>query len=246
MNVVEVRDLVKRYPRSRTPGNAVDGVSFTVQTGEIFGLLGPNGAGKSTIVGVLTTRIRPSGGYAAVAGSDVQRDPVTARSRLAVVAQSPNLDRSLTPRQNLSFHAAYHGMRRAQRRDRSAEILETFGLTDRADDKLLKLSGGMIQRLMIARALMHDPEVLFLDEPTTGLDPQSRLFLWEQVGRMRKRGVTIVLTTHDMGEAAALCDRVGIVDHGRMLALDSPANLLTDDRPNLEAVFLELTGRNLR
>jgi ABC-2 type transport system ATP-binding protein len=217
---VEVRDLVKRYPKQQV--NAVDGLSFAVEPGEVFGLLGPNGAGKTTTVGVLTTRVRATSGEAYVAGIDVLRDPVAARVRLAVVPQQVNLDRALTPRQNLIFHAAYHGVPATEGRARAAELLEQFGLADRADDKVDWYSGGMAQRLMIARALMHEPEVLFLDEPTTGLDPQSRLFLWDRVRAMRGRGVTIVLTTHDMDEAATLSDRVGIVDHGRLLALDTP------------------------
>jgi ABC-2 type transport system ATP-binding protein len=217
---VEVRDLVKRYPKQQV--NAVDGLSFAVEPGEVFGLLGPNGAGKTTTVGVLTTRVRATSGEAYVAGIDVLRDPVAARVRLAVVPQQVNLDRALTPRQNLVFHAAYHGLPAAERRALAAELLDQFGLADRADDKVDWYSGGMAQRLMIARALMHEPEVLFLDEPTTGLDPQSRLFLWDRVRDMRERGVTIVLTTHDMDEAATLSDRVGIVDHGKLLALDRP------------------------
>ncbi len=217
---VEVRDLVKRYPKQQV--NAVDGLSFAVEPSEVFGLLGPNGAGKTTTVGVLTTRVRATSGEAYVAGIDVLRDSVSARVRLAVVPQQVNLDRALTPRQNLVFHAAYHGVPAAERRARAADMLEQFGLADRADDKVDWYSGGMAQRLMIARALMHEPEVLFLDEPTTGLDPQSRLFLWDRVRAMRERGVTIVLTTHDMDEAATLSDRVGIVDHGRLLALDTP------------------------
>jgi ABC-2 type transport system ATP-binding protein len=217
---VEVRDLVKRYPKQLV--NAVDGLSFAVKRGEVFGLLGPNGAGKTTTVGILTTRVRATSGEAWVAGIDVRHDPVAARVRLAVVPQQVNLDRSLTPRQNLVFHAAYHGVGSTQRRTRAAELLDQFGLADRADDKVDWYSGGMAQRLMIARALMHEPEVLFLDEPTVGLDPQSRLFLWDRVRDMRERGVTIVLTTHDMDEAATLADRVGIVDHGKLLALDTP------------------------
>jgi ABC-2 type transport system ATP-binding protein len=220
---VEVRDLVKRYPKR--PNNAVDGLSFTVSTGEIFGLLGPNGAGKSTTIGVLTTRVRATDGFAAVDRVDVIRDPVRARRSFAVVPQLTSLDRSLTPRQNLLFHAAYHGVAAADRRARAAGLLEEFGLTDRADDKLDQYSGGMAQRVMIARALMHDPHVLFLDEPTTGLDPQSRLFMWERVRELRQRGVTVMLTTHDMDEAAEMSDRVGIVDRGRLLALDTPAAL---------------------
>jgi ABC-2 type transport system ATP-binding protein len=229
---VEVRDLVKRYPKQQV--NAVDRLSFAVEPSEVFGLLGPNGAGKTTTVGVLTTRVRATSGEAYVAGIDVLRVPVAARVRLAVVPQQVNLDRALTPRQNLVFHAAYHGLPAAQRRARAAELLDQFGLADRADDKVDWYSGGMAQRLMIARALMHEPEVLFLDEPTTGLDPQSRLFLWDRVRDMRERGVTIMLTTHDMDEAATLSDRVGIVDHGKLLALDTP-----------DALTRELSGQSV-
>jgi ABC-2 type transport system ATP-binding protein len=220
---VEVRDLVKRYPKRDV--NAVDGLSFAVEPGEVFGLLGPNGAGKTTTVGVLTTRVRATSGEASITGIDVRRDPVRARARLAVVPQSSNLDRSLTPRQNLTFHAAYHGYSRVERNARAARLLAEFGLAEQADIKVDWYSGGMAQRLMIARSLMHEPPVLFLDEPTTGLDPQARLFVWERIRDLRSRGVTIVLTTHDMDEAADLADRVGIVDHGRLLALDTPAAL---------------------
>ncbi|BCJ68028.1 ABC transporter ATP-binding protein [Polymorphospora rubra] len=221
---VEVRDLVKRYPRGG--GNAVDGLSFTVRPGEIFGLLGPNGAGKSTTVGILTTRIRATGGQALVGGVDVGRDPVAARAQLAVVPQHNNLDRALTPRQNLVYHAAYHGVRRTERERRAADLLDGFGLADRADRRIDVYSGGMAQRLMIARALMHEPAVLFLDEPTNALDPQTRLLIWRRVRQMARRGVCVVLTTHQMNEAAAVVDRVGIVDHGRLLTLDTPQNLV--------------------
>ncbi len=220
---VEVTDLVKRYPGR--PTNAVDGVSFTVARGEVFGLLGPNGAGKTTTIGVLTTRVLPSSGSARVAGVDVAADPVTARGRLSVVPQRSNLDRSLTARQNLVFHAAYHGVGRAERNRRADELLGRLGLGERGGDRLDDFSGGMAQRLLIARALMHAPQVVFLDEPSTGLDPQARLFVWERVRELRTDGVTVVLTTHDMEEAAALADRVGIMDHGRLLALDTPAAL---------------------
>ncbi|SFT32950.1 ABC-2 type transport system ATP-binding protein [Geodermatophilus amargosae] len=220
---MEVTDLVKRYPGR--PVDAVAGVSFTVERGEVFGLLGPNGAGKTTTIGVLTTRVLPTGGTARVAGVDVAADPVTARSRLSVVPQRSNLDRSLTARQNLVFHAAYHGMGRAERNRRADELLDRLGLGDRGGDKVDDYSGGMAQRLLIARALMHAPQVVFLDEPSTGLDPQARLFVWERVRELRDSGVTVVITTHDMDEAAALADRVGIMDHGRLLALDTPAAL---------------------
>jgi ABC-2 type transport system ATP-binding protein len=221
--VVEVRDLVKRYRKART--NAVDGVSFAVRRGEVFGLLGPNGAGKTTTVGILTTRVRRTAGAALVSGVDVGADPVRARSLVAVVPQRNNLDRSLSIRQNLLFHAAYHGVPAAERARRADELLAEFGLAERADDKPDMFSGGQAQRMMVARALMHAPEVLFLDEPTTGLDPAARLFVWDRVCDLKARGVTIVLTTHDMDEAAELADRVGIMDHGKLLALDTPAAL---------------------
>jgi ABC-2 type transport system ATP-binding protein len=221
--VVEVRDLVKRYRKAKV--NAVDGVSFAVRRGEVFGLLGPNGAGKTTTVGILTTRVRRTGGMASVSGMDVGADPVRARGLVAVVPQRNNLDRSLSIRQNLLFHAAYHGVPAAERTRRADALLEEFGLAERADDKPDMFSGGQAQRVMVARALMHAPEVLFLDEPTTGLDPAARLFVWDRVRELKARGVTIVLTTHDMDEAAELADRVGIMDHGKLLALDTPAAL---------------------
>jgi ABC-2 type transport system ATP-binding protein len=220
---VQVTDLVKRYPGR--PVNAVDGISFTVARGEVFGLLGPNGAGKTTTIGVLTTRVLPTSGTASVAGVDVAADPVTARSRLSVVPQRSNLDRALTARQNLVFHAAYHGIGRAERNRRADALLEQLGLGGRGGDKVDDYSGGMAQRLLIARALMHAPQVVFLDEPSTGLDPQARLFVWDRIRELREGGVTVVLTTHDMDEAAALSDRVGIMDHGRLLALDTPVAL---------------------
>jgi ABC-2 type transport system ATP-binding protein len=221
---VEVRELVKRYPKART--DAVDRLSFAVASGEIFGLLGPNGAGKSTTIGILTTRVRPTAGQALIANVDVMVAPRTVRSLLGVVPQRNNLDRSLSVRQNLLFHAAYHGVSKAVRTRRAEALLEQFALTDRANEKPELFSGGQNQRMMIARALMHDPRVLFLDEPSTGLDPAARLFVWDRIRELREAGVTIVLTTHDMDEAAALADRVGIVDSGRLLALDTPAALV--------------------
>ena len=169
--------------------------------------------------------MRRTGGTASVGGVDVGVDPVRARRLVAVVPQRNNLDRSLSIRQNLLFHAAYHGVPAAERARRANELLEEFGLGDRADDKPDMFSGGQAQRVMVARALMHAPEVLFLDEPTTGLDPAARLFVWDRVRDLRARGVTVVLTTHDMDEAATLADRVGIMDHGKLLALDTPAAL---------------------
>jgi ABC-2 type transport system ATP-binding protein len=248
-----VEGLEKRYPKS--PVNAVDGVTFSVEQGEVFGLLGPNGAGKTTTIGILTTRVRPTAGVARVGGIDVTRDPVRARTQLAVVPQRTNLDRSLSIRQNLIFHAAYHRVPAAERNRRADELLELFGLSDRGGDKPDYMSGGQSQRIMIARSMMHTPQVLFLDEPSTGLDPAARLFVWDRVRDLRDRGTTIVITTHDMDEAATLAERVGIMDHGKLLALDRPEALtrslpgkttlevaLADADGNMDAAVAALEG----
>ncbi len=221
--IIRVERLVKRYPGR--PTNAVDGISFAVARGEIFGLLGPNGAGKTTTIGILTTRVMPTSGRAEIAGVDVARRPVEAKRRFAVVPQRNNLDRSLTARQNLIFHAAYFGMAPAERERRADALLEQFGLSDRGNERVDRYSGGMAQRLMIARALMHRPDVLFLDEPTTGLDPQSRLFVWDRVRDLHRAGLSVVLTTHAIDEAESMCGRVAIIDHGCLLALDRPQAL---------------------
>ncbi len=221
--IVDVEELRKRYPNAAD--EAVKGISFSISEGEIFGLLGPNGAGKTTTIGVLTTRVRATGGTAVVDGFNVAADPTAVKQRIAVVPQRPNLDRSLSARENLTFHAAYFGFSRRERKQRADELLDAFGLAERADDRVDFYSGGMAQRLMIARALMHRPRILFLDEPTTGLDPQARLFLWDQIEALRDAGTTILLTTHDMTEAERLCDRIAIVDHGERIALDTPRGL---------------------
>ncbi len=221
---VEVDGLAKRYPKAAV--DSLAGVTFQVDRGEVFGFLGPNGAGKSTTIGILTTRIVPTRGRAVVAGVDVVADPVGARRVLGVVPQQNNLDRSLSVRQNLLFHASYHGVPRAERVRRADALLDQFGLADRPDGRPDDFSGGQIQRMMIARALMHAPSVLFLDEPSTGLDPAARLFLWEKVAELKAAGTTVVITTHDMEEAATLSDRVAIIDHGTLLALDTPAALV--------------------
>ena len=220
---IEVEHLVKRFPRAQR--NAVDDISFSVRRGETFGLLGPNGAGKTTTIGILTTMTLPTGGQATIAGVDVVADPIGAKQRIAVVPQRSNLDRSLRVGEILTYHAAYHGISRAERTARANTLLEEFGLGERGKQKLGWFSGGMEQRVMLARALMHEPEVLFLDEPTNNLDPQSRLFLWERIRALHERGVTIVLTTHDMEEADRLCERIAIMDQGRILALDTPDGL---------------------
>jgi ABC-2 type transport system ATP-binding protein len=212
-------------PKPKYEVRALDGLSLEVAPGEIFGLLGPNGAGKSTTVGVLTTRIRPTSGRAWIGPHDVWRDGIGVKRLFGVVPQRPNLDFALTAREVLTFHGAYFGVPSAERNRRAQELLERFQLTDRADQLLLGFSGGMLQRLSIARALMHEPQVLFLDEPSAGLDPQTRLLLWDLVRRDNARGTTILLTTHNMEEADALCSRVAIVDHGKVIALGTPAEL---------------------
>lgn len=239
--MIDVRDLRKQYGR-RGPF-ALKGVNFQVGTGEIFGLLGPNGAGKTTTLGILTTRVKPTSGMATIGGIDVVDDPNAIKRRIAVMPQQSNLDRSLTARENLTFHGAYFGLRRGQRRRRSDELLEQFGLAERANELVETFSGGMAQRLLIARALMHRPPLLFLDEPTTGLDPQSRLFLWDRVTELHEAGTTIVLTTHDMAEADRLCHRIAIVDHGERIALDTPSGL-RDLLPGGRGIELVLNSDN--
>lgn len=218
---IAVDRLCKRYG----PRLAVDEITFSVRRGEIFGLLGPNGAGKTTTIGILTTSVLPTAGRAIVAGIDVVADPLGVKQRIAVMPQRVNLDQSLRVRDILTLHAAYHGVPRAQRNARADQLLAELGLASRGQEKVMRYSGGLGQRVMLARALMHEPEVLFLDEPTNNLDPQTRLFLWERIRSLHERGVTIILTTHDMHEADQLCERIAIMDHGRLLALDTPQNL---------------------
>jgi ABC-2 type transport system ATP-binding protein len=204
---------------------ALDGISLDVTPGEIFCLLGPNGAGKSTTVGILTTRVRPTGGQAWIGEHDVWKEQVPVKRLIGVVAQRPNLDFSLTAREILTFHGAYFGLDSQERAKRALALLDRFKLLDRADQIVRGFSGGMMQRLSIARAMMHDPQVLFLDEPSSGLDPQTRLLLWEIVREYNQSGKTILLTTHNMEEADALCQRLAIVDHGRVIALGTPREL---------------------
>ena len=217
-------DVSKTYPGT-PPIRAVDGIDLEVSRGELFGLLGPNGAGKSTTVGMCTTRIRPTGGHVEVTGLDAARDPARVKRRIGVVTQDNTLDRSLTLRENLLYHCQYFGWSSRRARARADELLERFRLRDRADAFPLQISGGMAQRLQVARAIAHEPALLFLDEPTAGLDPQSRIALWELVEELRSDGLTVLLTTHHMEEADALCDRVAIIDHGRVLVCDTPERL---------------------
>jgi ABC-2 type transport system ATP-binding protein len=218
---IETRGLVKRFGDL----TAVGGVDLAIREGEFFGLLGPNGAGKTTTVGMLTTRVIPSEGSAFVAGFNVQTDPVAVKRRIGVVTQSNTLDRALTVRENLFYHGRFFAMSRAEANRETDRMLELVRLRDRADAQVDKLSGGMQQRLQIGRALMHRPTVIFLDEPTAGIDPQGRLALWEILQELHEQGQTILLTTHYMDEADALCQRLAIIDHGKIVAEGSPEEL---------------------
>jgi ABC-2 type transport system ATP-binding protein len=204
---------------------ALDGLSLEVKPGEIFGLLGPNGAGKSTTVGVITTRVRATSGQAWVGEHEVWSEQATVKRLIGVVPQRPNLDFSLTAREILLFHGAYFGLSSKERAERADGLLEKFKLTDRAHQMVRGFSGGMMQRMSIARAMMHDPQVLFLDEPSAGLDPQTRILLWEIIREYNQLGKTVVLTTHNMEEADALCQRLVIVDHGKVIAKGTPGDL---------------------
>ncbi len=221
--VIHTEDLSKVYPGMDVP--AVDKLNLDVQAGEIFGLLGPNGAGKTTTAGMLTTRVVPTSGQAFLAGVDIRAHPALAKQLSGIVSQQNTLDRQLTAWENLYFHGRLFGIKAKESRQLADDLLKQFQLSKWAKASVYALSGGMAQRLMVARAIFHRPSVLFLDEPTAGLDPQSRLALWDLLGELHGQGQTIVLTTHYMEEAERLCERVAIMDHGRILALDSPAAL---------------------
>jgi ABC-2 type transport system ATP-binding protein len=221
--VIRTVGLRKIYPGADFA--AVDGLDLSVFGGEIFGLLGPNGAGKTTTAGMLTTRVIPTAGEAYVGGIDVIGQPALAKQLIGIVSQQNTLDRQLTVWENLYFHGRLFGISAADSRRTADELLEKLHLSKWAKASVYALSGGMAQRLMMARAIFHRPAVLFLDEPTAGLDPQSRLALWEILGELNGEGQTILLTTHYMEEADELCDRLAIMDHGKILALDTPAAL---------------------
>jgi ABC-2 type transport system ATP-binding protein len=264
---IETEKLRKVYPDSRkSPGNsggsspasagdatalpdasgvvAVEGLDLVVDEGEFFGVIGPNGAGKTTTIGMLTTRIRPSGGRARVAGADLLGESVTVRQRIGVVPQRPNPDRSLDAWENLIFHAAYFGVSGREAARRANALMERLEISDKAHMKVDQLSGGQQQRLMIARALIHEPLILFLDEPTVGLDPNARNSLWEILRNLHEQGRTIVMTTHYMPEADELCDRIALIDRGRLLALDTPDNLKSQTPDgSLETFFISRSGR---
>ena len=221
---LEVRGLVKSYALDRP--NAIDGIDLDVEHGEVFGLLGPNGAGKTTTVGVATARVAATSGHVSVNGIDIGADPARAKALLGVVTQYNTLDRACTVRENLEFHCRFFGLSRRPARARADALLERFKLADRAPEMVSALSGGLAQRLQVARAIAHRPSIVFLDEPTAGLDPQSRIALWEVLSDLRSdEGLTVVLTTHYIEEADQFCDRVAIIDHGRILVSGTPESL---------------------
>src|SRR6201997_3442272 len=215
---IRTEGLRKTYKSSRGDVEAVRGIDLDVPQGEFFGLLGPNGAGKSTTIGMLTTLVAPTGGTAWVAGHDVTRDTVAVKRRIGVVTQNNTLDMQLTVAENLEFRSRFFGLSKAVAAKRAAQLIDAFGLGDRKNAMADQLSGAQARRLMIARALVHQPDVLFLDEPTAGLDPQTRVNLWDILKVLHEEGQTILLTTHYMEEAQALCDRIAVVDHGEVLA----------------------------
>jgi ABC-2 type transport system ATP-binding protein len=222
--IVQIEGLRKVY-EGKQRVVAVDGIDLGVREGELYGLLGPNGAGKTTTIGVCTTRVLPTAGTVRIAGVDVVRSPSMARRSMGIVPQFNTLDRSCTIYENIHFHCLYFGLSRGEAKHRTDQLLEQFYLSERADAYPAQLSGGLAQRVQIARAIAHRPKVLFLDEPSAGLDPQSRIAMWDAVRRLREEGITVVLTTHYMEEADELCDRVAIIDHGKILVEDTPAAL---------------------
>jgi ABC-2 type transport system ATP-binding protein len=222
MNAIEIRDLSKHFDKLK----AVDRISFSIKKGEMFGLLGPNGAGKTTTIKMLSTILRPTGGNADVWGHDIHEEPDEVRRAIGIVFQDPAIDDYLTGEENLDFHARMYGMDKDVRKKRTMDVLKLVNLSDKAGILVKEYSGGMKRRLEIARGLMHYPKVLFLDEPTLGLDAQTRRAIWEYIKKLnREEKITIILTTHYMEEADYLCDRVAIIDRGKVLAIDTPDNL---------------------
>ncbi|MQY82866.1 ATP-binding cassette domain-containing protein [archaeon] len=240
---ISIKNLVKRYDDV----TAVDGLSFDVEEGEIFGLLGPNGAGKSTTINILSGLLEPTSGSATVLGFDVQREPGKVKERIGVCPQEPALFSFLTGRENVELMGNLQDMPKDKLRERTDWLLDQVGLGAASSRRAGKYSGGMVRRTSLAMALVHDPEVAFLDEPTVGLDPQSRRATWGLIEDLKGRGRTVILTTHYIEEAEALSDRVGIIDHGRLIALDTPQALMEEHgAENLEEVFIKLTGRKIR
>ena len=222
--IIEIENLTKKFGEK----TAVDGISFTVHEGELFGFLGPNGAGKTTTVRCVSTLTNLTSGKVLVNGVDVTKNPVEAKQYMGVIQQQVSLDKDLSIRENMISHALYHGMGKQERNERIKELTDYFGLEEYLDKPVDSLSGGWKKRAAIVCAMLHQPKVLFLDEPTSGLDINARRLLWDVVKRLNQTGTTIVLTTHYIEEAQALCDRVGIIDRGKIIALDAPSKLIEE------------------
>lgn len=250
MPIIAVEHLTRQFHlkgKGKRTITAVDDISFSVKAGELFAFLGPNGAGKSTTIAMLTTLLLPTSGRAQVSGYDVVRERDAVRKQIGIIFQDSTLDIKLTAAENLNFHGVLYGLSKAERQARVTELLAMVELSDRADTEVKQFSGGMKRRLEIARGLMHFPQILFLDEPTLGLDPQTREHIWTYIKRVRQeRNMTIFMTTHYLDEVED-CDRVSIIDAGKIVALDTPAALKQHyHATTINQVFLEATGHNLR
>ena len=241
MEIVTAEGLVKDYGQLR----ALDGIDFRIVEGECFGFLGPNGAGKTTAMGIIYCFMPPTAGTVKVFGMDVVESPALIKSRIGVMPQEDNLDPDLSVSENLIVYARYFDIHRKESLPRSRELLGFVDLQEKADVNIRSLSGGMKRRLILARSLINNPELLILDEPTTGLDPHSRRSVWEKLNYLKSRNTTLILTTHYMEEAERLCDRVAIMDSGKIMTIDKPSNLMSIHGGNLEDVYLKLTGRAL-
>jgi len=241
MDIITAKGLIKDYNGLR----AVDRIDFAIREGECFGFLGPNGAGKTTVMRIISCFMPPTAGEVMVFGMDAVKHPSDIKSRLGIMPQDINLDPDLDVSENLIVYARYFDIRKKDALRLTRVLLDFVELQDKAKTKIDSLSGGMKHRLLLARALVNDPDMLILDEPTTGLDPHSRRAVWDKLNHLKAQNTTLLLTTHYMEEAERLCDRVAIMDSGRIKAIDSPRNLMAEHGGNLEAVYLKLTGRSL-
>ena len=240
---IVIEGLTKRFEDV----TALDGLSFEVEKGELFGLLGPNGAGKTTTINIICGLLEPTSGRAYVGGHDVQREPGKVRGLIGVCPQDTAVYPFLTGRENVELFGSLHALPGESLRKMTEGLLDKMSLTEDADRQAGKYSGGMRRRINLVMGLVHDPEIAFLDEPTVGMDPQSRRAVWDFIRELKGRGKTVILTTHYMEEAEELCDRVGIIDHGRLIALGPPGELMEEHGTgDLEEVFIRLTGRKIR
>ncbi len=241
MNIVTAKNLTKYYNSL----HAVDGIDFEIKEGECFGFLGPNGAGKTTAMSIIYCFVPPTSGKVNVFGMDVTKSPGKIKARLGVMPQDDNLDLELSVLENLIVYARYFNILKDKSIDLALSLLEFVELSEKANVNIRSLSGGMKRKLMLARALINDPEILILDEPTTGLDPHSRRTVWNKLNQLKQQNTTLILTTHYMEEAEQLCDRVAIMDSGKIVTIDTPSQLMSIHNGNLENVYLKLTGKSL-